>query len=71
MNNAPPTTIYDLRIHHRIHITPALSIVKTWSNIYTLPPILTKSECDRGDLVDVWVATRTRKKKDDTHNNTR
>jgi hypothetical protein len=71
MTSTPPPPLYDLRISRKITYTQALAIVKTWSPLYTAPPIVTTSEGFGGDLVDVWVATSTRRKKDDTNNDTR
>lgn len=68
MKKSSPTPIYDLRISRKITYKQAISIVEVWSPLYTAPPIITTSEGLGSDLVDVWVATSTRKIKNDTTN---
>lgn len=69
MKNSSPTPIYDLRISRKITYKQAISIVDLWSPLYTSPPIIATSNGGGGDLVDVWVATNTRKVKNDTPHN--
>lgn len=63
MKNAPSNPIYDLRISRKITYKQAISDVDLWSPLYTAPPIIVTGEGWGGDLVDVWVATSTRRVK--------